>query len=130
MRSETSGPIRYDRIIGGLAVVLVGIFGWLYELGHVSWQQLLGLWPLTLVGIGLCHLADRNQPRRGGARLAVLAGSLLLLGNLLTPDGHYLEIRFGFLPLRLSWPLLLVVLGTYIAGRDYFVSGPTLEEKR
>lgn len=43
-------------------------------------------------------------------------------GNHLTPEEHVLEIWFGIFPLRVSWPLLLMVAGGYIAWRERFAT--------
>ncbi len=131
MREETSHPIDSGQVIWGFSVLLAGLLFWLYQLGHVGLQQIASFWPLALIGIGLSQLADRG--RRHGRRKGwglMLAGSLLLAGNLMAPEGHYLQIWLGFLPLRISWPLLLVVAGGAIAWHELAAGGALAEEER
>ncbi len=128
MNVDTRYPMDFGQMIRGFNVVLAGILCWIYQLGHISLTTLLSFWPAVLIGIGLSYVVDRERPadQRGGWGL-VLVGSLLLAGNLLTPEEHYLEIWLAFLPLRVSWPLLLVVGGGYIAWRE--LAGRSIEEK-
>lgn len=128
MTSRIAPTIDVGRLVMGFNVVLVGVLCWLYQLGHLSRTQLFSFWPLALIGIGLCGLLDpKREPgvspegdereSRSGWGL-VLIGVLLILSNLLMPDSHSLEIWFGIFPLRLSWPLLLMIVGGYIIWRD------------
>ncbi len=129
MRMETSHTIDYGQVICGAGVLLAGLLFWLYQLGHLGLMQVAGLWPLALIGLGLGRLAGgRLRGRRKGWGL-MLAGGLLLFGNLLTPAGHALEIWLGLLPLRVSWPLLLVIAGGAIAWRE-LAGGAAAEEER
>lgn len=118
MTSQASPSVDVGRLVMGFNVVLVGVLCWLYQLGHLSRTQLFSFWPLALIGIGLCGLLDPSKPKERSGWGLVLIGVLLILSNLLMPDSHSLEIWFGIFPLRLSWPLLLMIVGGYIIWRD------------
>lgn len=130
MRSAIHEPINFGPMVRGSGVVLAGILCWLYELEHISLMTLLSCWPMALIIIGLSSAVDRGRPERhrGGWGLA-LAGGLLLAGNQLTPEGHSLEICLAFLPIRVSWPLLLVVIGGYITWYE-LSRGPVKEQRQ
>ncbi len=131
MKTVTRHRFDSGRMVSGFTVVLAGVLCWLYELGQINLATLLGFWPLALIGIGLSTAVDRQRPEnhRGGWGLA-LAGGLLLAGNQLTPEDHALEIWLAFLPIRVSWPLLLVVIGGYLAWRELSANHPASEEER
>ena len=129
MPAMTRQPVEYNRLIWGSTVLLTGIVCLLAQMGYISQRYLLDLWPALLIAGGLCVLVDRRRRSRANGLFLLLAGVLLLVGNLL-PPGHTMEIRLGWLGFKLSWPLLLVAIGIYITGHDYFVSAPALEEKR
>ncbi len=119
MRSETSRPIEYGQVIFGSGVLLAGLVFWLYHQGHLGLRQVASLWPLAVIGLGLAQIAGGRlrRGRRKGWGLT-LVGCALLFGNLLTPAGRSLEVWLGILPLRVSWPLLLVIAGGAIAWRE------------
>ncbi len=135
-RSPIPGPQKrprgdFAKVIGGFTVIVAGLLCWLYELEHIHLTTLLGCWPLALIGIGLATLVDRDRPEnRGGGWGLALAGSVLLAGNLLLPEGRALEIRLAILPIRVSWPLLLVVIGGYLAWHALPEDNPAPEEER
>ena len=116
MNPQSTPSIDAGRLVMGLNVILVGFLCWLHQVGHLSRTQLLGFWPLALVGIGLAGLLGGRSNRSGWG--LVLVGLALILGNQLLPDSHSIEIWLGIFPLRLSWPLLLVVVGGYMVWRD------------
>ena len=119
MTPQATPSIDAGRLIMGLNVMLVGVLGWLWQLGHLSGTQLLGFWPLALVGLGLAGLFDpQRQPEERSGFGLVAAGVLLILGNLFLPDAYTLEIWLGLFPIRLSLPLLLVIAGGYMIWRD------------
>ena len=134
MKEKTRGPIRYDYLISGLAVLGVGILLLLQQLGNFQELYLLDLWPALLIVMGVCYLVDReHRDARPKGLFLSLAGALLRAGNFL-PERHTMEISLGWLDFRLSWPMLLVIIGVYIAGRDYLgrsavAAGPALEKK-
>ena len=127
MTLETRYPIDLGQMVRGVNVVLAGILFWIYQQGHLSLTTLLSFWPAVLIGIGLSYVVDRERPDRLDSWGLVLAGGLLLAGNHLTPESHSLEIWLVFLPIRVSWPLLLVVVGGYIAWRE--LAGKRLQEE-
>ncbi len=138
MMMYTSRSIDTSRLIQGFMVVLVGTLCWFYQAGHLSLMQLLAFWPLALIGVGLAALLDRSprqccgtvceKDRSGWGWL--LIGSLLLFGNLMTPESHSFEIRFGFFPLRISWPMLLIAIGGYFAWNELSSRRSATQEKR
>ncbi len=120
--------IDVGRLIMGFNVMLVGVLCWLWQLGHLSRTQLFGFWPLALVGLGLAsYFGPQREPgvppegderkTRSGLGL-VVAGVVLILGNLFLPAPYALEIWLGIFPLRLSLPLLLMIVGGYMIWRD------------
>ena len=128
MRFEHNRPIDAHRVIAGCAVVVAGVLCWFYQLDWLSKWQLLGCWPLALIALGLGRLVDPELPSRNGW-MPMLAGALLLFGNLALPEEHSFGIWIGPVPLRLSWPLLMVVIGSYIVWCDVSRPRPALGDE-
>jgi hypothetical protein len=107
------GGRHYGRIIGGIAVILVGLSMLADRAGfdgvHLSGRD----WPLILVAIGLLRLADvSGQPagrRRWRGAWLVYVGCWGLLNEF-----HVFGLDYGT-----SWPLLVVGAGVAIVWRAF-----------
>lgn len=122
MELQARSPVDVGRLITGALVMLVGGLCWLYQTEHFSLSQLAAFWPLALIGVGLCDLVERRLEPIGGRSGWgwLLAGVVLLVGNHVVPERHTLEIWFGVFPVKFSWPLLLIIAGSYVAWRERF----------
>ena len=102
MRGHRNGNQRPEgsKIVGGLTVLGVGIAFLLARAGYIEADDLVRLWPLILVAIGVSQLIGRQL--WGFLWIAI---GLILLGNTLDLT------RFGLLDLWGLWPVLLVFAG-------------------
>jgi len=97
-----SGITFGARFVMGLAVVALGVFFLLDNMGYVDVRDVWRYWPLVFVVIGLGKLPSaRTTPERTGALVWIVAG-LLVLANTL----DWLEFDFWEL-----WPIVLVLIG-------------------
>lgn len=100
-------PARHSRAVIGTVLVIVGVVFILMNLGIVGHVPFFRFWPLILVVIGINKLLQAND---GHARWEGIW--MLLLGawfQLVTLHAYGMTYRN-------SWPLLLIVLGIYLAG--------------
>lgn len=93
------------RLIFGLAVMAAGLLLTLDNLGVFDAGQLLRLWPVVLIAVGLVKLRTHEAGERGGAFVWLGLGVLLLLNSL------------DLLQLRKLWPLVLLLLGASMVRR-------------
>ncbi len=150
MTYETPSPITVNRrtspitprFIFGVLLIFLGVVFTLDQLGWIEdaediidfWPVILIaaglgklLWPVALIAFGLCQLLDPElKPAPPNGLIAVLVGVVLLVGNQLLPDEHTVEIWLGFVQLRLSWPMVLVAAGGYIAWSEASAPAPAL----
>lgn len=106
-------PIPGDRrwrptpqLLLGMFVIAIGIVFMLDNLGIVHAEEYLRYWPLALIAVGLLKLSQGNDGTSGtlGGLVFTIAGLWLLLEETAV-------IRVSFWDM---WPLLLVLLGTYM----------------
>ena len=108
-------PHLGPRLVLGLIIVFVGVVIFLDNLHYVEGKELFRWWPALLIVLGVAKLLDPGSVgRRFGALIWILAGALLLALNL-----HIVPAR-----IKDFWPLLLVLLGGWIALRGFGAWGP------
>jgi hypothetical protein len=99
MAAPSESTPRFEGVVFGALVMLLGIALFLDRAGVVSWFGYASFWPFLIIAFGLVKLSKRrNNGRREGLGWVVF-GVLLLLSET------------GVLRLRDSWPLLLVAIG-------------------
>lgn len=115
MDTQLQGPHRnHGRIIGGIAVILVGLTMLAERTGFDGVHRSGRYWPLILIAIGAVRLTDasgregRHRSRRGGAWL-VFVGLWGLVNEFQA---------FGF-DYGTSWPLLVIGAGLGIVWRAW-----------
>jgi cell wall-active antibiotic response 4TMS protein YvqF len=113
---------RISRLIGGGLLLLVGLLFALQNLGMVHAGRLGDYWPLFIVWIGLCRMLGP-----GRARHFVSGLMLFLVGVFL----QLVELDVVWVPVRLLWPILLIVVGFGLIGESLIArrggggTGPT-----
>jgi len=100
-------PFKQSRLLIGTLLIILGTVFILMNLGLIEHVPLFRFWPLILIMIGLSKLtqADSGKRRWDGIWM-VLLGLWFQSVTL-----HLLGMTY-----RNSWPLLLIVWGTYLAG--------------
>jgi hypothetical protein len=98
---------RQPRIVIGSLLIILGVVFICMNVGIIEHVPLTRFWPLVLILIGLGKLAaaDSGKARWDGMWL-VLLGLWFQSVTL-----HLLGLTY-----RNSWPLLLIVWGTYLTG--------------
>jgi hypothetical protein len=94
----------WQRLVGGLAILVVGAVFWLDHLGRLDAHSVLAWWPLAAIAMGVAHLLDR---RWFGAAIWFLIGGYFLL-----PLLGIETVRFW--QLIGVWPLLISVGGIFL----------------
>ncbi len=98
-----------QRVLVGVAVIVIGLFSLLDNLGLFDAGLVKPLWPLVFVAAGLLRLQQARHSQSGllvGAGLVVL-GAAWILQN------------YGFMHLRLRdwWPVFLIAGGAMVIAR-------------
>jgi len=108
----------------GLFLLALGVVLLLDQQGVVPAHRLYHyFWPAVLIFFGLENLAARTSTGRIFGGLLLVAGVLMLLGDL-----HYIPFHFGF---EIIWPLLLIGIGlALVIGRSGGRSRPSAERVR
>jgi hypothetical protein len=114
MNTEMRGrPRNPGRIVGGIAVVLVGLSMLANQIGYGDGLHLSGrYWPLILIAIGIVQIAEvserdgRPQSRRKGVWLLFLGAWGLV------NEFHAFGLDYGT-----SWPLLIIGAGVLMVWR-------------
>ena len=105
--AETGSRVRITpQLVLGVFVLAVGVLFTLENLGLVRAEAYLRFWPVALIAIGLTKLWQARGGTGGalGGLVFTIAGLWLLLEETAV-------IRVSFWDM---WPLLLVLLGTYL----------------
>lgn len=97
----------------GVAFIVVGLLALGNQLDLWHSVRLFQLWPLVLIGLGV-----RVGPRRRDGLLLIGYGGVLLLATT------------NLMPLRESWPLLLVLHGLALMFPASSCGGSTREVRR
>ena len=113
--TRTDGQHRWSGVFLGGVLMLVGAFLLADKLALADTADAWRWWPALLIVLGVAKLLDPGSVgRRFGALIWILAGALLLALNL-----HIVPAR-----IKDFWPLLLVLLGGWIALRGFGAWGP------
>ncbi len=109
MRGDRAG-VSLSRVVFGLVVVAIGVLFLLDNLGVMEAREVLRIWPVVFIAIGVTSLADAHRTGRHLAGFIwIFVGVWLLLYQF-----HYVY----FHPLDF-WPLLLVFVGASILWRAF-----------
>jgi Domain of unknown function (DUF5668) len=91
---------RISRLVGGVLLLFLGTVFVLQNLGYVRAGRLADYWPLLLVWVGLTRMLSRQG--------TVASGFVIFaLGVFFQLD----RLDVIFVPMRLFWPALLIVIG-------------------
>lgn len=103
---DTRPGVRADKLILGVALIAVGIAGFLGAVDLLPLRNIWRLWPLLLIVIGLGNEFEalRNR-RKSGGWVLIAIGTWFLIGNF-----HI----FG-LSHRSAIPIVVVIAGASIA---------------
>lgn len=105
--SEKIASLTKPRALLGLALIVLGVFLTLDNLGLMDLHVLFRHWPVVLVVLGIGRL--RNSPAFGTS--LIFAGAVLVARV-------YVDVDFDKL-----WPLLLLVLGAILVVRSFAGGG-------
>lgn len=115
---------RASRLVGGVLLLFLGALFVLHNLGYVKAGHLGDYWPLLLVWVGLSRMLAR-----GGH---VASGFVIFaLGVFFQLD----RLDVIWVPMRLFWPALLIVLGfgliadAFLGRRARHALGPQPEAR-
>ncbi len=104
------GRTPLGSLLGGLAIVIVGIVLLLDQFGYVDARNLWHFWPVFFIISGIAKISSSNytSPR-------VWGGFLILLGTILILH------EFGRFPYGIShlWPLFIIVGGLLLMWQAY-----------
>ncbi len=95
------------QLLLGILVVVAGVLFTLDNLNLIRADDFLQFWPLGLILVGFSHYRLRSQSGQLSGLLLVAAGCVLLARNLLFP-------QVGL------FPVILVIVGTGLAGQALF----------
>ena len=97
-RPRAEGRGRWSRFATGLIILAAGVIFWLDQINRIEASELLRLWPIAPIVIGLAHLLERDWPA-GVVWLAVgCAFGLRLFGY----DDFSFRQLLGFFPLFIT----------------------------
>jgi hypothetical protein len=95
------------QLVVGFGVIAFGLILTLDNLGMVDGRQIVRLWPVLLIGVGVSQMTQQPAARTLVGLPWVLIGTLLLLRNL-----GLFHIHVGDL-----WPIVLIVIGGNLVWR-------------
>ncbi|HKO55702.1 MAG TPA: DUF5668 domain-containing protein [Thermoanaerobaculia bacterium] len=97
----------WARLVGGLAILAVGVLFWLDHLGRIDAHDYFPWWPLFLIAIGIAHLPQRRW---------IAAAVYIVLGLAFLPPLPFVpHIRIG--EILALWPLLISAGGITLVAQ-------------
>ncbi len=119
---ETTHPrISADKLVIGIALIVVGIAGFLGAIDVLHTRDVWKLWPLFLIVIGLANEAEAIRKRRSDGGWILLAiGTWFLIGNY-----HMFGLSRGS-----AMPVGVIVAGAAIALHAIIDKPAEMTEKR